>query len=129
MTFWETLTVGSIVLILALKIYSVYRKSKRHAQIPQAGIPTVPEVGRDIQEGSSEMLTGDSNTQSRLDWGEIFLIIIAIGFCAPFGLILLWKTDRLDTRTKKTILIGYAALVIIVLSVTFFSCWMERGHP
>ena len=129
MTSWETLTVGSIVLILALKIYSVYRKSKRHAQISQAGIPTVPEVGRDIPAGSSEMVTGDSNTESRLDWGEMFLIIIAIGFCAPFGLILLWKTDRLDRRTKKTIVIGYAAPVIIVLSVKFFSYWMERANP
>ena len=127
MTWWEYVAVG-FVLVLGLKINSVYQKSGRKTHMSRDSIPADPEIGGAIPQVETETPTGDGISQSQPDWGEILLIIIAIVFCGPLGLILLWKTDRLDTRMKRKIALGYAAITIVVLSVTLISYWIE-GYP
>ena len=116
----EFLIVASIVLILGLKIYSVYRESKQQAQIPSENNPADPQIG-DIQYGNKAMVAGENIAESGLDWHEIYLVIVGLGFCAPFGLILLWKTDRLDSKTKIVITFSYVAIVVMCLLASFVS--------
>src|SRR5262249_41842764 len=114
MTIFQLLAAASIVLVLGLKIYSMYRRPQRQTQITSETNPTDQDVG-DIQCVNGDIPAGENIIESRSDWGEIFLIIVGIVFCAPLGLILLWKTDNLDKTTKNVITIGYVAIVIMVV--------------
>jgi len=116
MTLLQSLAVASIILILGLKVYSMYRKPQRQTPVTSESNPTDQEVG-DIQCVNSDHPVGENIVESRLDWGEIFLIIVGIGLCAPLGLILLWKTDNLDAKTKKVIIISYVGIVIMIALV------------
>ena len=114
MTALEYLAVASIVLLLGLKIHSVYRESKHQAQIPSENILTDRE-NSDIQYVNKDIVANENIAVSKLDWSEIYLIVVGLGFCAPFGLILLWKTDRLDSKTKTVITFSYVAIVVVFL--------------
>ena len=99
MTLFQLLTVASIILTLGLKVYTVYRRPRRQPQITSETNPTDQDVG------DSESVNGDIPAvkdliESKLDLGEIFLIIVGLGLCAPLGLILLWKTDNLVQRLR-----------------------------
>jgi hypothetical protein len=111
MTLFESIAVALIVLILGLKIYSTYRNSRQQTQTRLENNLAKGKIG-DVEYDYSDLAIGEKIVESRLDWSEIFLIIVGLGVCAPFGLILLWKTDKLDSKTKNVITIAFMALVV-----------------
>src|SRR5215216_1169772 len=111
MTLLESIAVASIVLILGLKIYSTNRKSKQQAQTRLENNLADRDIG-DVEYDYSDLAIREKIAESRLDRSEILLIIVSLGVCAPFGLILLWKTDKLNSKTKNLITIAFMALVV-----------------
>ena len=68
---------------------------------------------RSNEDLNNDISSGDSNSESSSDWGEILLIVVSLAVCAPLGLIFLWKTDRLDSKTKTVITLSYSAVVMV----------------
>jgi hypothetical protein len=111
MSLLESLAVASIVLILGLKIYSTYLKSAQRSEAAPRNNLANHEVV-DTESVNSDSAAGENGMEPRLDWGEIFLITVSVGFCAPLGFMLLWKTDKLDSKTKNVMTIVYVAIAV-----------------
>ena len=140
MTLLVSLVIASFASVVGLKVYSTRRKLRQQTQsrlesnhadnagkvsrqvgsdLWQPGDTIGMPDGGDIQQVGSDLEAVKSEYESAKDWGEIFLIIISLMTCGPLGLIPLWKTDRLDSHTKKVIVQAYiaitAALIIAAL--------------
>lgn len=118
MTLLGYAAIAFVVLILGLKIYSVYRRSKLEPPLSVEARPPDHDVsGVHSVEGSGD----DSIRPAPVDSDEILMIVGCLVLCAPLGLFLLWKTDRLDRNTKRAIVLGWVALVVLFLLVQLSS--------
>ena len=93
-------------------------KPERQSQRSNESIVANPQPGH-IQDTDHEVGADDGINGSVSNWSEIFLILASVAVCAPFGLILLWKSDRLDSKTKKVMALGYVCIVITILLAKF----------
>lgn len=116
MTLLESLSVAAIALVLSLKIYSAYRKANWQRTTP-VDTEDANQEARDSQRSDIDLAEAGSTDEVRLDWGEIFLIIVSLTICVPLGLVFLWKTDKLDSKTKNYITILYLSIIGMVVLI------------
>jgi len=116
MNMWESLVVIAIFLVVGAKLYTAWKGKRGQASASQpanfAGSTSIAIEPSDTDPDPSE-----GNPKSTDAWDDKYMIVMALVLCAPLGLILLWKTDKLDSNTKAKLIVGYIAIVLLLAAL------------
>ena len=118
----ESVAVIACILILGAKLYTVWRGKKETTSTSEPYKLKNPEpVTVDSADMDPDISAGDK--ASTEIWNETYLIAISLLVCGPFGLILLWRTDKWDSDTKARMTMGYLGVVLLLMIFGFISAY------